>query len=79
MAVAGTFAAITEDWRYRKGMKDEQALRVMADMTADGALDGNVFGVLRESFDEIQGIRRAAQFAYAIKQSRLAEVMGQAA
>jgi putative nucleotidyltransferase with HDIG domain len=76
MAVADTFTAITEDRPYRKAMQDDQALIVLAKMTADGALDSEVVSVLRESFDNIQKIRQKTQSAYAVKQRQLAEVMG---
>jgi HD-GYP domain-containing protein (c-di-GMP phosphodiesterase class II) len=77
MAVADTFTAITEDRPYRKGMKDEQVLKVMANMTETGALYGEVVSILRENFGAIQSIRQAAQAAYAVKQKRLAEAIRQ--
>ncbi len=58
MAVAGTFTAITEDRPYRKGMDNEQALNVLANLAANGGLDGEVVGVLRRDFDAVNSIRK---------------------
>lgn len=76
MAVADIFTAITENRPYRKGMKDEEALNVMTNMTANGALDGEIINVLQRNYDEIKGTREEAQAAYSIKQRHLAQMMG---
>jgi len=75
MAVADTFTALSEDRPYRKGMNDEEVLRKMARMTADGAFDSQVISVLGENLGVIQGIRQQSQADYAIRQRVLAQKM----
>ena len=61
MAVADVFTAITEDRPYRRGMDDEQAIRVLNSMVAEGSLDGMVVEVLLDHFHEINTLRQHAQ------------------
>jgi putative nucleotidyltransferase with HDIG domain len=76
MAIADTFTAITEDRPYRKGMMDRQALKMMDNMSDDGAFDREIMNVLHKNFDELKKIRFDAQAAYSIKQQNLARLMG---
>jgi putative nucleotidyltransferase with HDIG domain len=75
MAVADIFTAITEDRPYRKGMGDEEVLKVLANMTTNGALDGQVVGLLGANFSAIKQIRREAQTTYALGQKHIAQKM----
>ncbi|MEW5705873.1 MAG: HD domain-containing phosphohydrolase [Actinomycetota bacterium] len=61
MAVADVFTAITEDRPYRKGMDEEQALKILKRMVLDSALDGDVVSVLASFFEEINRKRIDAQ------------------
>ena len=76
MAVADTFTAISEDRPYRKGMDNDEALRVLMKLAGSRGLDGQIVEVLRGDFDEINVIRRDEQAAYGVKQRYLAGVMG---
>ncbi len=75
MAVADTFTAVAEDRPYRAGMSEEQALTILDKLAANGGLDGEVVGVLRRGFDEVNSIRRREQTSYSVKQQHLAKVM----
>lgn len=57
MAVADVFTAITENRPYRKGMDDEQAIRVLNNMVANGALDMKIVNLLTDNFEEINRLR----------------------
>lgn len=65
IAVADIFTAITENRPYRRGMDRTQCLAVLDQLVADGAIDGDVVGVLRTDFDQIHHIRRRSQQAQA--------------
>ena len=76
MAVAGTFTPITEDYPYRAGMNEEQALEVLDGLVANGRLDGEVVAALHHEFKQINTIRHQRQAKYVIKQKRLMEMIG---
>jgi HD-GYP domain-containing protein (c-di-GMP phosphodiesterase class II) len=61
MAVADVFTAITEDRPYRNGMEKESALDVLEGMADRGELEGRLVKTLRDSFDEVNAVRSAAQ------------------
>ena len=76
VAVADVFTAITEDRPYRKGMDDEQAIRVLNSMVAEGALDGMVVQVLLDHFHEINTLRQHAQLEAAERYDRFLQTPG---
>jgi len=61
MAVADVFTALTEDRPYRKGMEDNETLKVLQKLAGESALDAEVTSVLFRHFDDLNSIRRAAQ------------------
>ena len=61
MAVADVFTALTEDRPYRAGMKQSGAVRILDDMGAHSALNGEVVSVLRKHYEEIDALRKHAQ------------------
>lgn len=61
MAVADTFTAITEDRPYRKGMDKKSALKVLEGMAANNKIDGNVVGVVKEQYEDMNNSRIKAQ------------------
>ncbi len=61
MAVADVFTAITEDRPYRAGMTAEEASRVLVNMAANKALDGEVVTLLLDNFAEVNHLRILAQ------------------
>ena len=76
VAVADVFTAITEDRPYRKGMDDEQAIRVLNSMVAEGSLDGMVVEVLLDHFHEINTLRQHAQLEAAERYDRFLQTPG---
>lgn len=60
MAVADIFSAITEERPYRAGMGREQAISVMRENVARGALSDTVVDVLLDNFDDVNGCRAEA-------------------
>jgi HD-GYP domain-containing protein (c-di-GMP phosphodiesterase class II) len=63
MAVADVFTAITEDRPYRKGMSETDALKTLQQMVQQSALDGDIVSILKENYNEINGLRTSAQKA----------------
>ena len=57
MAVADIFSAITEERPYRKGMKKEEAIRVLRENVASGALSGHIVELLISNYDRIDAAR----------------------
>ncbi|NOX54353.1 MAG: HD domain-containing protein [Planctomycetes bacterium] len=71
MAVADVCSALSEERPYHEGMPQEKALGILDDLVKDGALDGDVVGVLRRDYDAIDHIRRQEQEEYHRKQQSL--------
>ncbi len=61
MSVADVFTAITEDRPYRKGMTQEEAIKVLDEMAEASTLDSSVVSVLKKHYDEINAIRLETQ------------------
>ena len=61
MAVADVFTALTEDRPYRAGMKRFGAVKILEDMSARSALNGEIVSVLRSHYDELDALRMHAQ------------------
>ena len=57
MAVADIFSAITEVRPYRAGMDREQAMKVMRENVAGGAVCGEVIGLLEQHYAEVDAAR----------------------
>ena len=53
MAISDIFTALAEDRPYRKGLYKETVIRIMDRLVQDGALDGDVFKVLKSNYDNI--------------------------
>lgn len=63
MSVADVFTAITEDRPYRKGMTQEEAFKVLEEMTEASTLDSEIVSILKQHYDKINATRNAAQAA----------------
>ena len=61
MAVADIFTAITEDRPYRKGMNDQEVMRILNSMAENGSICPYVVSVLNNNFDMINQLRIRAQ------------------
>jgi HD-GYP domain-containing protein (c-di-GMP phosphodiesterase class II) len=61
MAIADIFTAISEDRPYRAGMSKEQALAVLREGAAGNATDPRIVEALIGDFENMNGIRIAAQ------------------
>ncbi len=61
VTVADIFTALTEDRPYRKGIGDQEALKVLADSSAHSRVDAGVVVLLGEHLDEVGRARREAQ------------------
>jgi len=61
VAVADVFTAITEDRPYRKGMEDEQALKILQDMADKRELDSSLVELIKSNYDHVNNIRIEAQ------------------
>ncbi|MFA7405260.1 MAG: HD domain-containing phosphohydrolase [Pelobacteraceae bacterium] len=61
MAVADVFTAITEDRPYRVGMDRASAQKVLYSMVSQYALDPDVVDMLMKNYEDLNGIRAAAQ------------------
>ena len=61
MAIADVLTAITENRPYRRGMEDEEAMRVVEKMGLKAKLDPEIIALVRENYDEINAVRRKAQ------------------
>lgn len=60
VAVADVFTAVSEDRPYRKGMHWRQALAALDFGVDDGALDGELVALLKDSLDRFSGLVSAA-------------------
>jgi HD-GYP domain-containing protein (c-di-GMP phosphodiesterase class II) len=63
MSVADVFTAITEDRPYRKGMTQEEAFKVLEEMTEASTLDSGIVSILKQHYDKINATRNTAQAA----------------
>jgi HD-GYP domain-containing protein (c-di-GMP phosphodiesterase class II) len=61
MAVSDVFTALTEDRPYRKGMNQDQTVRLLSDMARNTLLDGDVVGALLHRLADMDELRRASQ------------------
>lgn len=61
VAVADVFTAITEERPYRKGMSDNQVIRVLNSMVINQSICPYVVSILLDNFDLISQVRRDAQ------------------
>ena len=61
MAVSDVFTALTEDRPYRVGMGRPSVQKVLYSMSGQFALDPDVVDLLMENYDELNGVRAAAQ------------------
>lgn len=61
MAVADVFTALTEDRPYRKGMKADNALKVLNNMVDTLQLDGKIVNMLSDNLNSVNEIRHFAQ------------------
>ena len=61
MAVADVFVALTEDRPYRKGLNQEDTLKIMDNMSGSLVLDSNIINMLRENYKYINDCRIEAQ------------------
>ncbi|MBF0343792.1 MAG: HD domain-containing protein [Nitrospirae bacterium] len=61
VAVADVFTAITEDRPYRKGMTEEQSLRLLQELAAQNALDSDIVSIAISYIGELNDIRNALQ------------------
>ena len=53
MAVADIFTALAEDRPYRAGMKKDEILRILGQMSANGYIDSRFFSIVKDNFDEV--------------------------
>lgn len=74
MAVADIFTAITENRPYRDGMDFDAAKKVLNNMVADNAIDGNVVSVLLGNYQEINSIRENAQIEAVEKYNKFMQI-----
>jgi putative nucleotidyltransferase with HDIG domain len=75
MAVADSFAAITEARPYRQPLELGPALATLDADAAGGALDGDVVAILRRDGQEIHAAAQQARARYNEKQQHLAAFM----
>ncbi|MFO7974734.1 MAG: HD domain-containing protein [Candidatus Hydrogenedentota bacterium] len=61
LAVADVFVGITEDRPYRKGMAEEEARNLLADMAAKRQIDPDVVRVVFDDFNTLNTIRAEGQ------------------
>lgn len=61
MAVADVFTAICEDRPYRKGMKKEEAFKVLYNMALNKAINGDIVSMLEDDFEIIDNERYRVQ------------------
>jgi HD-GYP domain-containing protein (c-di-GMP phosphodiesterase class II) len=61
MAVADVFTAVAEDRPYRAGMKKKEILSVLDSMAAGRHLNGDLVGLLKDGYAEVNGKRKRAQ------------------
>ncbi|MDU2064730.1 MAG: HD domain-containing protein [Sporomusaceae bacterium] len=58
MAVADVFTAITEDRPYRRGMDDQDVIKIMKNQANNGVLDSKIVSILLKNFNDIQDVLR---------------------
>ena len=75
MAVADTFAALTEDRPYRKGMDCTKVLSLLDKLAVENGMDGDVVATLRRNHADIEAICRKERAEYAREQQQLAAIM----
>ena len=63
MAIADVFTAITEDRPYRKGMSNQQSMKILENMSRNGSLHTETVDILKKHFDELIEVRKLAQEA----------------
>jgi len=69
LSVADVYTALAEDRPYREGLPPGQAIHLLWEMVAGGALDSDIVGLLETAADDIEYVRiqsqrqAAAQFA----------------
>ncbi len=61
MAVADVMTALTEDRPYREGLDEEETVRILDNMVAQGGLDGDVTKILRDNYAEVNEARGKVQ------------------
>ena len=61
IAVADVFTAITEERPYRKGMRNEQVIRVLDSMVLNKSICSHVVSILLDNYDLVNQIRQQAQ------------------
>lgn len=71
MAVADTFAALTENRPYRKRMNKSEIQAMLDRLAAGGGIDGDVVRVACREFDAIDAARRQQQRAQLARHRRL--------
>lgn len=78
MAVSDVFTALTEDRPYRAGMGRASVQKVLNSMSTQFALDPDVVDMLMKNYEELNGVRAAAQaeavYEYGEVNVRVAEV-----
>jgi len=63
VAAADNFVALTEDRPYREAMELDDALKLLARMSRESALDPEVISVLSADIDEVNDLKEGAQRA----------------
>jgi HD-GYP domain-containing protein (c-di-GMP phosphodiesterase class II) len=61
MAVADVFTAIAEDRPYRRGMAEDEMLRILYSLAAKNHLDREIVELLKENLPAINDTRLQAQ------------------
>lgn len=61
MGVADVFTAVAEDRPYRKGMSEEEIMKVLKKMASSSSLDPDLVSCVDRHFDEMDQARKAAQ------------------
>ncbi|KJU85577.1 domain HDIG-containing protein [Candidatus Magnetobacterium bavaricum] len=61
MAVSDVFTAVTEDRPYRKGMSEQETLRLLQGMAAQKALDAEIVSIALSYIAELNDVRMALQ------------------
>lgn len=61
IAVADVLTALTEDRPYRPGLDNDETFKILDQMVAQGALDGDIVSLVRANIEDINQVRRFAQ------------------
>jgi len=61
IAVADVLTALTEDRPYRPGLDNDQTLKILDKMVAEGGLDGDIVSLVRANIEDINQVRLFAQ------------------